>query len=101
MKDELIKKVLAEKVVVVPGTPKSPITMSTPGSKSISNRALVLAALAKGTCRLRNLLHSDDTQVMMTALLELQVGVHLFCQNRIDSHRRVLLSHGKTPERLL
>ena len=43
-----------------------------PGSKSISNRALVLAALGEGTCRIRNLLHSDDTEVMMKALSELQ-----------------------------
>ena len=47
--------------------------MATPGSKSISNRAPLLAALGKGTCRLRNLLHSDDTQVMMNALGELKV----------------------------
>ena len=43
-----------------------------PGSKSISNRALVLAALGEGTCRIHNLLHSDDTEVMMKALSELQ-----------------------------
>ncbi|KAG8528198.1 uncharacterized protein KY384_007115 [Bacidia gigantensis] len=43
-----------------------------PGSKSISNRALVMAALSNGTCRIRNLLHSDDTEVMMSALTELQ-----------------------------
>jgi pentafunctional AROM polypeptide len=48
--------------------------MATPGSKSISNRALLLAALGAGTCRLKNLLHSDDTQVMMNALIELQVS---------------------------
>ncbi|SJL09238.1 probable Pentafunctional AROM polypeptide [Armillaria ostoyae] len=73
VKDEVIRKVLAEKVTVVPGKPRSdPIKMSTPGSKSISNRALVLAALGTGTCRLKNLLHSDDTQVMMTALMDLQ-----------------------------
>ena len=51
------------------------ITLSTPGSKSISNRALVLAALCKGTCRLKNLLHSDDTQVMIAALEELKVSL--------------------------
>ncbi|KAJ2765647.1 3-dehydroquinate dehydratase (3-dehydroquinase), partial [Coemansia nantahalensis] len=47
----------AETVVVTP-----------PGSKSISNRALLLAALGAGDCRIRNLLHSDDTQVMLAAL---------------------------------
>lgn len=55
-------------------TPDVPhIILSTPGSKSISNRVLVLAALSNGTCRLKNLLHSDDTQVMMAALEQLQV----------------------------
>ncbi|KAJ7595990.1 Shikimate dehydrogenase [Mycena floridula] len=43
-------------------------TITPPGSKSISNRALVLAALGNGTCRLKNLLHSDDTAVMIGAL---------------------------------
>ena len=35
-----------------------------PGSKSISNRALLLAALSSGTTTLKNLLDADDTQVM-------------------------------------
>lgn len=74
--DNVIRKVLCEAVTVKAATPsKSPITMATPGSKSISNRALVLAALGKGTCRVRNLLHSDDTAVMMNALVELKVGL--------------------------
>ncbi|CAG7850201.1 Pentafunctional AROM polypeptide {ECO:0000255/HAMAP-Rule:MF_03143} Includes: RecName: Full=3-dehydroquinate synthase {ECO:0000255/HAMAP-Rule:MF_03143}; Short=DHQS {ECO:0000255/HAMAP-Rule:MF_03143}; {ECO:0000255/HAMAP-Rule:MF_03143}; Includes: RecName: Full=3-phosphoshikimate 1-carboxyvinyltransferase {ECO:0000255/HAMAP-Rule:MF_03143}; {ECO:0000255/HAMAP-Rule:MF_03143}; AltName: Full=5-enolpyruvylshikimate-3-phosphate synthase {ECO:0000255/HAMAP-Rule:MF_03143}; Short=EPSP synthase {ECO:0000255/HAMAP-Rule:MF len=71
--DAVIRKVLSEAVTVIAGTPRnSPVSMATPGSKSISNRALVLAALACGTCRLKNLLHSDDTQVMMAALLDLK-----------------------------
>lgn len=73
--DNVIRKVLCESVTVISATPsKTPVTMATPGSKSISNRALVLAALGKGTCRLRNLLHSDDTAVMMNALAELKVS---------------------------
>ncbi|XP_006456034.1 hypothetical protein AGABI2DRAFT_210736 [Agaricus bisporus var. bisporus H97] len=73
VKDALIFKTLSEAAKVIPGIPShNPVVMSTPGSKSISNRALVLAALGKGTCRLRNLLHSDDTQVMMAALGELK-----------------------------
>jgi pentafunctional AROM polypeptide len=72
--DSIIAKTLAEAARVIPGVPtKNPVVMSTPGSKSISNRALVLAALGQGTCKLRNLLHSDDTQVMMAALNELKV----------------------------
>lgn len=75
VQDNIIAKTLSEAVKIVPGIPsKHPVTMATPGSKSISNRALVLAALGKGTCRLKNLLHSDDTQVMMTALIELKVS---------------------------
>ena len=71
--DSVIAKTLSEAVKVVPAFPsKSPIRMATPGSKSLSNRALLLAALATGTCRLKNLLHSDDTQVMMNALVELK-----------------------------
>jgi pentafunctional AROM polypeptide len=73
--DSVIAKTLSEACKVVPGIPThDPIQMATPGSKSISNRALLLAALGTGTCRLKNLLHSDDTQVMMNALIELQVG---------------------------
>ncbi|KAF8066711.1 Shikimate dehydrogenase [Lyophyllum atratum] len=73
VRDSIIAKTLSEAAKVVPGVPQhDPVKMATPGSKSISNRALVLAALARGTCRLRNLLHSDDTQVMMAALLELK-----------------------------
>ena len=45
-----------------------------PGSKSISNRALLLAALACGSTVLTGLLDSDDTQVMRTALKVLGVG---------------------------
>ncbi|KAL4244452.1 Pentafunctional AROM polypeptide [Abortiporus biennis] len=71
--DKVIAKTLSEAVKVVSGVPsKSPVKMATPGSKSISNRALLLAALGEGTCRLRNLLHSDDTQVMMNALVDLK-----------------------------
>ncbi|KAJ7088604.1 Shikimate dehydrogenase [Mycena epipterygia] len=73
IRDAIISKTLSEAAKVVPGVPTHhPVKMATPGSKSISNRALVLAALAKGTCRLKNLLHSDDTQVMMAALIELK-----------------------------
>ncbi|TKB57519.1 3-phosphoshikimate 1-carboxyvinyltransferase [Ferrimonas aestuarii] len=45
-----------------------------PGSKSISNRALLLAALAEGTTTLTNLLHSDDINHMLTALDKLGVS---------------------------
>jgi 3-phosphoshikimate 1-carboxyvinyltransferase len=46
-----------------------------PGSKSITNRALILAALAKGTCVLRGALWADDTQVMVDSLQKLGFAV--------------------------
>jgi len=76
--DSVISKTLSEAAKVVPSIPKNnPVKMATPGSKSISNRVLVLAALGQGTCRLKNLLHSDDTQVMMAALNELKVFTNI------------------------
>ncbi|WP_260258869.1 3-phosphoshikimate 1-carboxyvinyltransferase [Vibrio intestinalis] len=48
-----------------------------PGSKSVSNRALLLAALAKGTTRLTNLLDSDDIRHMLNALTQLGVSYQL------------------------
>ncbi len=46
-----------------------------PGSKSITNRALILAALADGTTTLINALFSDDTRVMTEALKSLGFGI--------------------------
>jgi 3-phosphoshikimate 1-carboxyvinyltransferase len=43
-------------------------TVRLPGSKSISNRVLLLAGLAEGTSLVHDLLDSDDTSVMLTAL---------------------------------
>ncbi|MDB5965802.1 MAG: 3-phosphoshikimate 1-carboxyvinyltransferase [Polaromonas sp.] len=46
-------------------------TVRLPGSKSISNRVLLLAALSQGTTTVRDLLASDDTAVMLEALQQL------------------------------
>ena len=48
-------------------------TVNLPGSKSVSNRALLLAALARGTTVLTNLLDSDDVRHMLNALSALGV----------------------------
>jgi 3-phosphoshikimate 1-carboxyvinyltransferase len=50
-------------------------TVKLPGSKSISNRMLLLAALASGETRLHDLLDSDDTRVMQDALRTLGIAV--------------------------
>ncbi|KAI9716583.1 MAG: 3-dehydroquinate dehydratase (3-dehydroquinase) [Chrysothrix sp. TS-e1954] len=70
--DSNIKTILSPgiRVYASPNMPEQ-VVCTPPGSKSISNRALVLAALGTGTCRITNLLHSDDTQVMLTALAKL------------------------------
>ncbi len=57
-------------------------TVRLPGSKSISNRVLLLAALAEGETEVRDLLASDDTERMLDALKTLGVGVtHLGGEN--------------------
>jgi len=48
-----------------------------PGSKSLSNRALLIAALAEGTTKITNLLESDDTRHMLNALKQLGVSYTL------------------------
>jgi len=48
-------------------------TVQLPGSKSISNRTLLLAALSKGTTHIHDLLASDDTLVMLAALQQLGI----------------------------
>ena len=54
---------------------KGEITL--PGSKSLTNRLLLLSALAEGSTRLTNLLLSEDTEHMLTALSALGVDHHL------------------------
>ena len=57
--------------------PDHPLTgrVTPPGSKSITNRALLLAALAKGTSRLTGALKSKDTALMAAALRQMGVVV--------------------------
>jgi 3-phosphoshikimate 1-carboxyvinyltransferase len=50
-------------------------TVELPGSKSITNRALVCAALAQGTSVLEGALHAEDTEAMVDGLRALGVGI--------------------------
>ena len=50
-----------------------PSTIALPGSKSISNRTLLLAALSDNICEVKSLLKSDDTDRMLEALTALGV----------------------------
>ena len=57
-----------------------------PGSKSIANRALLLAAISQGTTLLRNMLDSDDTRYMRDALVELGVTIR---EQRVNGELQV------------
>ncbi|CCD27011.1 pentafunctional protein ARO1p NDAI_0J01190 [Naumovozyma dairenensis CBS 421] len=72
--DDDLRFVLTDEVLVYPFDAKSndkETIVIPPGSKSISNRALILAALGEGTCKVSNLLHSDDTKFMLEAIQSL------------------------------
>jgi len=64
-------------------------TVRVPGSKSITNRALPLAAMAEGTSTLTGVLFADDTWAMIKALQSL--GYHLV----IDEPTRTITLHGR------
>jgi 3-phosphoshikimate 1-carboxyvinyltransferase len=59
-----------------------------PGSRSLTNRALVCAAAAEGTSRLTGWLDSDDTRAMIEGLGRLGV------ETQVEPHSRDLLVHG-------
>ena len=68
-------KPLPSALTIVP--PRRPLVgrVTPPGSKSITNRALLVAALANGTSRLTGALKSKDTVLMAAALRQMGVGV--------------------------
>lgn len=84
----------------IPRLPRAPeLTWRVPGSKSITNRALVLAALAEGESRLEGVLHSDDTRHMRAGLEALGVRIE-------DVDATTLVVHGgrsrlRRPDRAL
>jgi len=60
--------------------------MALPGSKSISNRVLLLAALSEGSTRIDGLLDSDDTRVMLAALRTLGLQIDHAGNNQVVVH---------------
>ena len=62
---------------IVPFAHELDAVVRPPGSKSITNRALVCAALARGTSRLEGVLFADDTEAMIACLGELGVRMHV------------------------
>ena len=64
-----------ETVTIEPLTSRPDATITIPGSKSLTNRALILAALAEGDSTLRGALTSEDTRVMIESLQRLGFAV--------------------------
>ncbi|EGP91057.1 AROM pentafunctional protein, ARO1 [Zymoseptoria tritici IPO323] len=88
--DKDIRIVLCPAISVKPGVPKAlNASCKPPGSKSISNRVLLLAALGAGKCKISNLLHSDDTQFMLTAIAKLGGATYSW-----EDEGRVLVLNG-------
>ncbi len=62
---------------------ENPLTVSVPGSKSITNRALLLATLANGTSTLRNTLFSDDSRHFLKCVQALGFATTIDEENQI------------------
>jgi 3-phosphoshikimate 1-carboxyvinyltransferase len=69
-----------DSLVIVPVDHPLQAVVRLPGSKSLTNRALLVAALAAGTTRLTNALFSDDSRYFAAALQQLGFEVHLDAQ---------------------
>ncbi|KUI58026.1 Pentafunctional AROM polypeptide [Cytospora mali] len=91
VEDRVIRVVLSPAVQVTPGVPSDlNISVTPPGSKSISNRALVLAALGEGEVRIKNLLRSDDVEFMLSAVSGLNGATYSW-----ENGGEILVVNGK------
>src|SRR5215471_10040826 len=66
---------IPELIEIVPPRRRTDATVVLPGSKSLTNRALILAALASNSVVLRGALWSEDTQAMVTCLKRWGFGI--------------------------
>ena len=97
--------ILPSLVEIVPLSGAVQAQISVPGSKSITNRALFLAAVASATTTLKGALWSDDTEVMVKCLERLGVRVSV-AEDPDESANRTItvigtggsLAHGGSPE---
>jgi 3-phosphoshikimate 1-carboxyvinyltransferase len=85
---------LPDLIEVIPLRKRVTATITVPGSKSITNRALILAALAEGETTLQGALWSEDTQVMAECLQELGFMVNVAPDPR-ESCNRTITVYGK------
>ena len=68
---------LPKLIEIIPPAHPQPVRVTIPGSKSITNRALVLAALAHGETTLKGALWTEDTEIMVACLRTLGFEVEL------------------------
>ena len=73
-------------------------TVTLPGSKSLSNRCLLLAALSDGITKVDNLLESDDIRYMLEALDQLQVPVDRHSSDSVTVTGQAGPINSPTPE---
>lgn len=85
---------MSNKKVTIHPCPPISASIRPPGSKSITNRALVCAALAQGTSVLQGVLDSEDTRVMLQALHDLGVPME---QDLAGASVTISGIHGKFP----
>lgn len=80
-------------------SPSAPLSgrIRPPGSKSITNRALLLAGVASGISRLDGVLHSDDTAYMGRALEALGVGIEARGRHGLTVHGTARLQIPAAP----
>ena len=70
----------------LPAVKTKPAAVALPGSKSISNRSLLLASLSDNVCEIHSLLKSDDTDRMLDALAALGVKIEFLDGGRLKVH---------------
>ncbi len=85
---------LPDLIEIVPLTEPVHAEITVPGSKSITNRALVLAALADGEVTLKGALWSEDTQVMVECLRELGYMVNV-ADDPAETCNRTITVYGQ------
>jgi 3-phosphoshikimate 1-carboxyvinyltransferase len=80
---------LPDLIEVHPLTARVSARVTIPGSKSLTNRALILAALGSGKTRLRHALWSEDTQVMIECMRALGFGLEVQPDSSEPSNRHI------------
>jgi 3-phosphoshikimate 1-carboxyvinyltransferase len=92
---------LPQLIEIVPLEKRMRAEITVPGSKSITNRALVLAALAHGETKLRDALWSEDTEVMVKALKKLGFSIIVEPDSNECSNRTITVKGmgGEIPKK--